>query len=351
MLKSATCIIASLFLLAGCQKQAPPTDAGANGNAASSAVSAAGQGDPSAKPREAIAQYIADLIADGSLDRDTAGWRTRVPQPPTVAFPPDVEYFWMLTTNHGPIKIKLRPDWAPKHIASTIYLTDMGFYDGLSFHRVIPGFMAQGGDPVGDGTGGPAFRMTAEIHPKAKHDRRGSVATARTPAPNSDGSQFYITFGPTPSLDGGYTVFGSVVEGDETLAALEQRGSRSGRTATPLVIEKAVILGVSDPGSPASSPAMPAADDAAAVEQAAADMITSIDDAADSTAQGASEIADQAADGLADLTDDAAEASEEVAQDVADAAADLISETEEPAEEAVEAADAAEMEVDMDAAE
>jgi peptidylprolyl isomerase/peptidyl-prolyl cis-trans isomerase B (cyclophilin B) len=98
-------------------------------------------------------------------------------------------------------------------VENFVTLAKKGFYDGLAFHRVVPGFVAQGGDPKGDGTGGPGYKVKAEFN-KQKH-LRGSVAMARSAAPDSAGSQFYITFGPQPSLDGQYTVFGRVVSGME----------------------------------------------------------------------------------------------------------------------------------------
>jgi peptidyl-prolyl cis-trans isomerase B (cyclophilin B) len=111
----------------------------------------------------------------------------------------------------GVIKIEFFGDDAPKTVENFVTLAKKGFYNGLVFHRVIPGFMAQGGDPKGDGTGGPGYTIKDEFN-KQKHVR-GAVAMARTSAPNSSGSQFYICFEPQPHLDGGYVVFGKVVSG------------------------------------------------------------------------------------------------------------------------------------------
>jgi peptidyl-prolyl cis-trans isomerase B (cyclophilin B) len=111
----------------------------------------------------------------------------------------------------GEISIEFFPEDAPKTVENFVTLAKKGFYDGLTFHRVIPGFMAQGGDPKGDGTGGPGYTIKDEFN-KQKHVR-GTVAMARTDAPNSAGSQFYICFKPQPHLDGGYTVFGRVISG------------------------------------------------------------------------------------------------------------------------------------------
>ncbi len=111
----------------------------------------------------------------------------------------------------GEIKIDFYPDDAPKTVENFVTLAKKGYYDGLTFHRVIPGFMAQGGDPKGDGTGGPGYKITAEFN-KQKH-LRGTLAMARTQDPNSAGSQFYICFTPQSHLDGQYTIFGQVVSG------------------------------------------------------------------------------------------------------------------------------------------
>ena len=113
----------------------------------------------------------------------------------------------------GEIRIEFFPVDAPKTVENFVTLAKKGFYDGLAFHRVVPGFVAQGGDPKGDGTGGPGYKIKAEFN-KQKH-LRGSLAMARAADPDSAGSQFYITFGPQPSLDSQYTVFGRVVSGME----------------------------------------------------------------------------------------------------------------------------------------
>ena len=113
----------------------------------------------------------------------------------------------------GEIRIEFFPEDAPKTIENFVTLAKKGFYDGLTFHRVVPNFVVQGGDPKGNGTGGPGYTIKAEFN-KQKHVR-GAVAMARAQHPDSAGSQFYITYGPTPHLDGNYTVFGQVISGME----------------------------------------------------------------------------------------------------------------------------------------
>jgi cyclophilin family peptidyl-prolyl cis-trans isomerase len=180
-------------------------------------------------------------IEEHPVDKSQEGWKTHVPPPPFVAFPEDRTYFWILDTSEGMIKIRLRPEYAPRHVSTTLYLTRLGFYDGLIFHRVIPQFMAQGGDPLGTGSGGPGFRYAGEFHKKAKHDERGIVSMANA-GPRTDGSQFFIMFKEAPNLDGKHTVFGEVVEGRGTLRAMEGLGSKSGKPRVEIVIHRADIF-------------------------------------------------------------------------------------------------------------
>ena len=119
----------------------------------------------------------------------------------------------------GPVTIRLRPDLAPGHVARIKELTREGFYDDVMFHRVIPGFMAQGGDPTGTGSGGSRKPDLRAEFSDAKH-RRGVCSMARTGNPHSANSQFFICFDDAPHLDGGYTVWGEVVEGMEHVDAL-----------------------------------------------------------------------------------------------------------------------------------
>jgi cyclophilin family peptidyl-prolyl cis-trans isomerase len=183
---------------------------------------------------------VDDHIAKQALDTTARDWRTRLASPPELRFDPDKRYLWDLETNVGPISVRLLPQVAPMHVSSTIYLTRLGFYDGLGFHRVIAGFMAQGGCPLGTGSGGPGYEYDGEFDPAVKHDRPGLLSMANR-GPGTDGSQFFLTFVPTPWLDGKHTIFGEVVEGAETLGELERRGSKSGSTSEPLELRRAAI--------------------------------------------------------------------------------------------------------------
>ncbi len=162
-------------------------------------------------------------------------------KPDIVKFDSNKNYYWLLQTNKGTIKIKLMPDVAPMHVSSTIYLTLEGFYNDLRFHRVIPGFMAQGGCPLGNGRGEPGYKYKGEFDSKVKHDKAGILSMANA-GPGTDGSQFFLTFKATPWLDGKHTIFGVIVEGMDVLNKLEASGSKSGQTSELLFIIKATIV-------------------------------------------------------------------------------------------------------------
>jgi cyclophilin family peptidyl-prolyl cis-trans isomerase len=135
---------------------------------------------------------------------------------------PDLEKFVAVIEmkKGGRIVFEFYPKDAPGTVDNFIKLANKGFYNGLKFHRVIPGFMAQGGDPLGSGMGGPGWTIKDEFNSK-KH-LKGTVAMARTMEPNSAGSQFYICFEPQPSLDGKYTVFGQVIEGMDVVDGIQK---------------------------------------------------------------------------------------------------------------------------------
>jgi peptidylprolyl isomerase len=132
----------------------------------------------------------------------------------------DPENTLYLDVPAGRVVIELKPDLAPGHVARIKELAREGFYDGLNFHRVIDGFMAQTGDPDGDGTGGSGQKLKAEFN-KGKHVR-GTASMARAGHPDSADSQFFICFAPAPFLDGKYTVWGQVVSGMEHIDAIKK---------------------------------------------------------------------------------------------------------------------------------
>ena len=134
--------------------------------------------------------------------------------------------YLILDLKDGPVKIKLRSDLAPNHVERIKTLAGRGFYDGVVFHRVIPGFMAQSGDPTGTGTGGSDLPdLKAEFSSEAH--KRGTVSAARSGNPNSANSQFYICFDNAPWLDRQYTVWGEVVEGMDNVDKIKKGGEHN----------------------------------------------------------------------------------------------------------------------------
>jgi cyclophilin family peptidyl-prolyl cis-trans isomerase len=189
--------------------------------------------------------HIDEILNGPGPDASRKDWRTKLTKPEAATFTPGKTYVARLDTSKGPLVVKLLPEAAPMHVTNLIYLTKLGFFDGLAFHRVIPGFMAQGGDPLGNGTGGPGYEFDDEVSPKVRHDRPGLLSMAnRGKGPRgggTNGSQFFITFAPTPWLDGKHSIFGEVIEGQETLKGLEAAGSPDGSPREPVTLRKAVI--------------------------------------------------------------------------------------------------------------
>jgi peptidyl-prolyl cis-trans isomerase B (cyclophilin B) len=179
-------------------------------------------------------------ITANKIDKSRPNWRTTLPRPKLVKFEAGKTYYARMSTSAGTMVIRLMPDIAPMHVTNFLYLAQLRFYDGLSFHRVITGFMAQGGCPVGNGTGNPGYGFDGEFRPGARHNKRGMLSTANS-GPRSDGSQFFLTFAPAPWLDGKHTVYGETVEGMEVLKRLEAAGSASGKPSRRLEIERVTI--------------------------------------------------------------------------------------------------------------
>jgi len=149
----------------------------------------------------------------------------------------------LLVTNQGEIELELFENEAPNTVANFISLVEKGFYDGITFHRVIPGFMAQGGCPDGTGGGGPGYTIPDECHrPDHRLHFRGSLSMAKTALPDSGGSQFFLNFAPTRHLDGKHTVFGRVVRGLEVLAKIQRRDPRGPSPPKPDKILEAKVL-------------------------------------------------------------------------------------------------------------
>ena len=153
----------------------------------------------------------------------------------TPEYKPTGEEIAVFTTNKGTIRVQLAGKDAPIHVGNFVELAQKGFFEGLTFHRYVPNFVIQGGDPKGNGTGGPGYRIQQEFttNPNNSHED-GALAMARSSNPDSAGSQFYFCLGAQHFLDPNYTVFGQTLEGFDTIAALRQ-----GDTIESIVIENA----------------------------------------------------------------------------------------------------------------
>lgn len=160
--------------------------------------------------------------------------------PPEMTIDPTKYYYATIKTEHGDIKLQLYADRAPMTVNNFVFLAREGFYDNTTFHRVLADFMAQAGDPTGTGMGGPGYEFADEFWPGATFDRRGLLAMANA-GPNTNGSQFFITFAPTPWLDGNHTIFGEVIEGDDVLSQITLRDPSAGATAPGDLIKTITI--------------------------------------------------------------------------------------------------------------
>ena len=145
----------------------------------------------------------------------------------------DLENTLYMELKDGRVVIELLPDLAPRHVERVKTLARQGFYDGIVFHRVIEGFMAQGGDPTGTGTGGSDLGTLPAEFTRQRGFVRGTVGAARTSDPNSANSQFYIMFAPAPHLDGQYTLWGQVTEGMEFVDNIKRGSGGSGMVSNP----------------------------------------------------------------------------------------------------------------------
>ena len=162
--------------------------------------------------------------------------------PPPMTLDPAKTYRARIQTDVGEMLIDLHADRAPRTVNNFVFLARDNFYNGVTFHRVIAGFMAQGGDPTGTGSGGPGYSFADEFHPSLRHDGRGVLSMANA-GPNTNGSQFFLTHAATPWLDDKHTVFGRLAKGEEVLMAIPPRdpnkaGAPAVRIQSIEIIEK-----------------------------------------------------------------------------------------------------------------
>ena len=151
---------------------------------------------------------------------------------PPITIDSAKQYTATLKTEKGDIVLEFYPDVAPMAVNSFIFLARNGWFDGVTFHRVLPGFVAQAGDPTGTGFGGPGYAFDNEVSPDLKFDQAGVLGMANA-GPGSNGSQFFITLGPTSHLDGGYTIFGRVIEGLDVVNSLTERNPEQNANLPP----------------------------------------------------------------------------------------------------------------------
>ncbi len=147
----------------------------------------------------------------------TKQWKT----PPEMKIDPKKKYIATIETNRGNIELQLSPENAPKTVNNFVFLARDGFYDGVTFHRVINDFMIQGGDPTGSGRGGPGYSFEDETRNNPLKHETGVISMANA-GPNTNGSQFFITHSPQPHLNGKHTVFGKVIAGMDVVNAIKQ---------------------------------------------------------------------------------------------------------------------------------
>ncbi len=159
---------------------------------------------------------------------------------PPMIIDPDKRYVATMVTSHGTMVINLDPLAAPKTVNSFVFLARYHYYDGIVFHRIIPGFVLQGGDPTGKGTGGPGYRFDDEL-PAAGRYKIGSLAMANA-GPNTNGSQFFVISGPDGAgLPPLYSLFGEVVSGHDVVSAIDALGTHSGTPTEQVVIQSVTV--------------------------------------------------------------------------------------------------------------
>ena len=160
--------------------------------------------------------------------------------PPAMEIDPSRRYTAEMATSHGTMKLALDPAAAPKTVNSFVFLARQGYFDGVIFHRIIPGFVLQGGDPTGTGTGGPGYKFEDELPAPGRYEL-GSLAMANA-GPDTNGSQFFVISGPSGiALPPSYSLFGKVVKGLDVVETIDALGSSSGTPKETITIESVTI--------------------------------------------------------------------------------------------------------------
>lgn len=217
--------LATPLALAGCgSEESTPAAGSGGGDSTTAAETNSGDAAVECPP------------AEGTEERTTS-----FESAPPMCLTPGVDYTAVITTDAGTVTVDLLEDKAPETVNNFVFLARNHYYDGITFHRVIPGFMIQGGDPQGTGSGGPGYQFSDEL-PAAGEYEIGSVAMANA-GPDTNGSQFFIVTGDAGvSLPPDYSLFGAVTEGMETVTAIETDGSAQGTPSTTHTIESVEII-------------------------------------------------------------------------------------------------------------
>ena len=204
-----------------------------------------GRARPQAGPSPTTTQAPEEtgaVACDAEVPELAGQQKQQYPKAPEMQIDENAQYTATLQTSCGVVEIELLAKEAPITVNNFVFLAREGFYDGLTFHRVIPGFMAQGGDPLGTGTGGPGYQFEDEVDTDLKFDEPGLLAMANS-GPDTNGSQFFITVAPAEHLNGLHTIFGRVTEGMDVVTEIESYGTPEGTTTSTVYIEKVTIDG------------------------------------------------------------------------------------------------------------
>ena len=202
-------------------------------------LSCGGEDAPSETPsKENLSQPVATATTEPTVEKGTTSMRKQYDGPPTMTIDATKSYTATIEMEKGgEIVIELLVSEAPQTVNNFVFLARDGYYDGVTFHRVIQGFMAQAGDPTGTGAGGPGYTFDNEVSPLRRHDGPGVVSMANSGIRNgrgTNGSQFFITHVQTPHLDDRHSVFGQVIEGMDVLLSITVRDPGSGTPADAL---------------------------------------------------------------------------------------------------------------------
>jgi cyclophilin family peptidyl-prolyl cis-trans isomerase len=188
-------------------------------------------GGEEAPALEDLGQPVARVTTEPTVEKGTTSMTKQYDSPPAMTIDPTKSYTATVEMEKGgEIVIELLASEAPQTVNNFVFLARDGYYDGVTFHRVLADFMAQSGDPTGLGTGGPGYTISDEFSPNARHDTPGTLSMANTGRPNTGGGQWFITFGPTPWLDDAHAVFGKVTNGMDVVNGIPLRDPATATT-------------------------------------------------------------------------------------------------------------------------